>query len=148
LRLRPHLAQAGCSGGTLAGARRNLYPAFWPVLYQPDKPEGERYTVMRATGIPRMYHGSAALTLDGKVFVSGCDSCQPSVDQFLPYLGSGESFYERNPVGNVSCVVHALPVYTHALTHACMHACKSQTELHVFHTHRKRRLTWQQTLRQ
>jgi hypothetical protein len=47
-------AQTGCSGG-VDGARRNLYPAFWPLLYQPDRPANERYTVLKATGIARMY---------------------------------------------------------------------------------------------
>jgi hypothetical protein len=47
-------AQTGCSGGLVAGQRRNLYPAFWSMLYQPDRPVNERYTIMSATGLPRM----------------------------------------------------------------------------------------------
>jgi hypothetical protein len=49
------------------GARRNVYPAFWPVLYQPDRAAGSRYTVMNATGKPRMYHGTNALTMSGNL---------------------------------------------------------------------------------
>jgi hypothetical protein len=47
-------AQSGCSGSTQRGARRNVYPSFWAVNYQPEADEGSRYTVLNATGKPRM----------------------------------------------------------------------------------------------
>ncbi len=94
-------AQTGCVGGTIKGVRRNLYPAFWPLLYQPDLPVNERYTVLSATGIVRMYHGTAGLTLNGTIFVAGCDACGPSPMQFQPFLGSGESFYDPSPTRTV-----------------------------------------------
>jgi hypothetical protein len=93
--------QTGCVGGTVRGLRRNLYPAFWPLLYQFERPQGERYTVMGATGIARMYHATAGLTLNGTVFVGGCDACGASDTFFRPFLGGGSAFFEPNPTRTV-----------------------------------------------
>jgi hypothetical protein len=54
------------------------YPAFWPILYQPDRAPGERVTILRAARIARAYHATAALTRTGSVLVSGCDNCNSS----------------------------------------------------------------------
>lgn len=67
--------QAGCSGDAKYGIARGNYPAFWPVLYQPDQPSGQRFTLLSATSIARVYHSIAVLTTDGLALVAGCDSC-------------------------------------------------------------------------
>ncbi|KAI4350828.1 hypothetical protein L6164_005239 [Bauhinia variegata] len=55
-------------------------PNFTPVLYNPDKPQGERFKVMKASQIARMYHSSSALLPDGKIWVGGSNTHQTYVD--------------------------------------------------------------------
>ncbi|RKO92578.1 hypothetical protein BDK51DRAFT_41229, partial [Blyttiomyces helicus] len=43
-------------------------PAFTPLLYKPDAPVGERFTIMPASTIPRLYHSVAALLPIGECF--------------------------------------------------------------------------------
>jgi hypothetical protein len=50
-------------------------PALNAFEYDPEAPEGRRYTRLAASTIPRMYHSTAALTLDGAILVAGCDRC-------------------------------------------------------------------------
>jgi hypothetical protein len=50
-------------------------PALHAFEYDPEAPEGARYTRLAASTIPRMYHSTAALTLDGAILVAGCDRC-------------------------------------------------------------------------
>jgi hypothetical protein len=57
-----HGAQAGCYGYPLSnGSRINSFPAFWPTLYQPDRPVGQRTTILQATPVARMYHSHVRL---------------------------------------------------------------------------------------
>ncbi|XP_031095238.1 aldehyde oxidase GLOX1-like [Ipomoea triloba] len=46
-------------------------PNFTPVLYNPDKPKGQRFTELNSTKIARMYHSSSAVLPDGKILVAG-----------------------------------------------------------------------------
>ncbi|KAI4347093.1 hypothetical protein L6164_007942 [Bauhinia variegata] len=55
-------------------------PNFTPVLYSPDKPLGKRFKVMKASQIARMYHSSAALLPNGKIWVGGSNTHQTYVD--------------------------------------------------------------------
>ncbi|KAG2484185.1 hypothetical protein HYH03_016997 [Edaphochlamys debaryana] len=65
------LAGDSASGGV---AKANE-PNMWPVLYDPEAPQGSRFTVLSRTRIPRMYHSTVCLTTDGALLVSGCDRC-------------------------------------------------------------------------
>ncbi|MCO5550526.1 hypothetical protein L7F22_004013 [Adiantum nelumboides] len=88
-------AQNGCQGWGFANN-----PALSPVVYNPRKPKGERFTTMAATTIPRLYHSTANLLPDGRVIVAGSNTHQyytftgefPTelrVEAFLPnYLDS------------------------------------------------------------
>ncbi|RKO85917.1 hypothetical protein BDK51DRAFT_7000, partial [Blyttiomyces helicus] len=59
-------ARAGSGGGNMAED-----PAFTPLLYKPDAPVGERFTIMPASTIPRLYHSVAALLPTGEVRIAG-----------------------------------------------------------------------------
>lgn len=39
------------------------------------KSQGKRFTALKRTTIPRLYHSVAALTPDGTVMIAGCDRC-------------------------------------------------------------------------
>lgn len=66
----------------LINGAKNGTSAWWdaeepnstPVLYSPDKPKGERFKVMAASLIPRMYHSSSAVLPNGKIWVSGSNT--------------------------------------------------------------------------
>ncbi|GKB24197.1 aldehyde oxidase GLOX1-like protein [Tanacetum coccineum] len=55
----------------VAGWENAIDPNFTPVLYQPNKPMGQRFKEMVPTKIARMYHSVAALIPDGKILVAG-----------------------------------------------------------------------------
>ncbi|XP_057548849.1 aldehyde oxidase GLOX-like [Amaranthus tricolor] len=46
-------------------------PANKPFLYKPKNLIGERFSVLKETNIPRMYHSSAILLPNGKVLIGG-----------------------------------------------------------------------------
>ncbi len=69
-------SQRGLAGdAAVGGGARASYPNFWAQLYQPDLPQGQRYTTLAASTIARLYHSTAALTTNGTILVSGCDRC-------------------------------------------------------------------------
>ncbi|KAG0561017.1 hypothetical protein KC19_9G031000 [Ceratodon purpureus] len=51
-------------------------PAKNPILYNPTKPAGQRFTTLDAppSGTPRMYHSTANLLTDGSVMVAGSNT--------------------------------------------------------------------------
>ncbi|XP_057836457.1 aldehyde oxidase GLOX-like [Cryptomeria japonica] len=59
-------AAKGVAGWDMATA-----PVLTPHLYRPSAPTGQRFFTLAATGIPRMYHSSASMLADGRVFVGG-----------------------------------------------------------------------------
>ncbi|XP_057819278.2 aldehyde oxidase GLOX [Cryptomeria japonica] len=59
-------AQSGTAGWELG---RN--PALAPFLYRPNSSPGDRFSTLAATTIPRMYHSSANVLPDGRIFVGG-----------------------------------------------------------------------------
>ncbi|RWR97013.1 14-3-3 protein [Cinnamomum micranthum f. kanehirae] len=51
-------------------------PSLVPYLYDPRKVVGERFSMMPATNVARMYHSSAILLPDGRVLVAGSNPHQ------------------------------------------------------------------------
>ncbi|MCL7051628.1 hypothetical protein MKW94_028621 [Papaver nudicaule] len=54
-----------------AGWDNAVRPSRQPFLYSPKKKWGSRFSVLKATKIPRLYHSSAVLLPDGRVLVAG-----------------------------------------------------------------------------
>jgi len=94
------VGQAGyiTGGGTLLANN----PAFTPVLYDMNKPLGQRWTHLTPTTIARMYHSVATLIPDGSVWVAGSNCNQnpnpggpfPTeyrVENFIPPYLSGNA---------------------------------------------------------
>ncbi|KAJ7969574.1 Galactose oxidase [Quillaja saponaria] len=84
-------------------------PNLTPALYSPDKPNGKRFTELKPSQIPRMYHSSSAVVPDGKVLVAGSNTnptylyknvefpTELRVEKFSPpYLG--KSLEQHRPV--------------------------------------------------
>ncbi|KAL9235599.1 hypothetical protein vseg_010345 [Gypsophila vaccaria] len=59
-------AQRGAAGWGNAAR-----PVSSPYLYKPKKPLGRRFSVLKPSGVSRMYHSSAILLPDGRVLVGG-----------------------------------------------------------------------------
>lgn len=49
-------------------------PNYTPVLYNPDKPKGLRFKVMKPTQIARMYHSTSLVLPNGKIWVGGSNT--------------------------------------------------------------------------
>ncbi|KNA11964.1 hypothetical protein SOVF_130230, partial [Spinacia oleracea] len=62
-------AQKGASGWQFADD-----PILTPFLYSPNKPAGQRFKVLAASQIPRMYHSTSAVLPDGKILVAGSNT--------------------------------------------------------------------------
>ncbi|EFJ45239.1 hypothetical protein VOLCADRAFT_94426 [Volvox carteri f. nagariensis] len=67
--------QAGTAGWRKKGRYQGTLPAYQDLVYDPDAPEGSRYTLSDSIGIIHMYHASSCLDLSGKVMSSGCETC-------------------------------------------------------------------------
>ena len=86
-------ARKGSGGGFQAEV-----PALTPIIYNPIKPVGQRFTVLGGTNIPRMYHSVATLLASGEVIVAGSN---PAVG----YSASGKvpsGFVDTLPFPEVS----------------------------------------------
>uniref|UniRef100_A0A7N0TIU8 Galactose oxidase n=1 Tax=Kalanchoe fedtschenkoi TaxID=63787 RepID=A0A7N0TIU8_KALFE len=46
-------------------------PVYTPFVYDPEKAEGKRFKILKASNIPRMYHSTSVLLPDGKILVTG-----------------------------------------------------------------------------
>ncbi|KAL3839895.1 hypothetical protein ACJIZ3_024486 [Penstemon smallii] len=63
----------GAKAGTSAWNAADI-PNLTPVLYSPDKPKGQRFKVLTASTIPRMYHSVSAVLPDGQILVAGSNT--------------------------------------------------------------------------
>ncbi|POS84906.1 hypothetical protein EPUL_006086 [Erysiphe pulchra] len=64
-------------------------PTLEALLYDPDKPVGQRFTTLASSEIPRLYHSCALLLLDGTVLVVGSNPVElPKLkpDAYDPYV--------------------------------------------------------------
>ena len=61
-------AQQGVAGFALA-----TEPNLNAVLFDPTQPQGQRFSILSNTNIPRMYHSEATLLPDGSILISGSD---------------------------------------------------------------------------
>lgn len=61
-------------------------PNFTPVLYSPHNRPGQRFKVLAATLIPRMYHSSSAVLSNGKIWVSGSNPNEGYRDVGVKYI--------------------------------------------------------------
>ncbi len=61
-------AQQGVAGFALA-----TEPNLNAVLFDPTQPQGQRFSILNNTNVPRMYHSEATLLPDGSILISGSD---------------------------------------------------------------------------
>ncbi len=94
-------------GGTSNGINRANWPVLWPELYQTDLPAAPRYTIMKPSKIPRIYHHTSGLTRDGTVLMAGCDACDSR--HLYPTMPSSEYDAKRARVRKLG--VLGLTVY-------------------------------------
>ena len=62
-------AKRGCSGWGFARE-----PNLIPAIYHPKARLGNRFRVLEASTIPRMYHSSSVVLPDGKILVAGSNT--------------------------------------------------------------------------
>ena len=55
----------------VAGWDMAIEPVLTPFLYRPAAPVAQRFFILAATAIPRMYHSTANVMPDGRVIVGG-----------------------------------------------------------------------------
>ncbi|KAI8064493.1 glyoxal oxidase N-terminus-domain-containing protein [Gongronella butleri] len=68
----------GCQRGWAGYNNRNHDPTFDPIIYNPIKPKGQRWTTGLAnTDIARMYHSVALPLPDGRVWIAGSNNVDP-----------------------------------------------------------------------
>ncbi|RUP45507.1 glyoxal oxidase N-terminus-domain-containing protein [Jimgerdemannia flammicorona] len=76
----------GCRAGFAGYNGRNSDPTFDPIIYDPAKPHGQRWTTgLVASNIARMYHSVATLLPDGRVWIAGSANIDPPNSTALPY---------------------------------------------------------------
>jgi hypothetical protein len=85
----------GAKQGT-AGWGNARTPVLTPVLYNPTT---NRYQVMRATTIPRLYHSSAVVLPSGEIFVGGSN---PNEGMYSLAFLSPQSFATRSTDRTIS----------------------------------------------
>lgn len=73
-------ATSGTSAWNFAEA-----PNYSPILYTPEKPQGQRFRQLIPTTIPRMYHSSAAVLPDGQILVAGSNTNAGYLFQAVKY---------------------------------------------------------------
>ncbi|KAG1655303.1 hypothetical protein FOA52_007960 [Chlamydomonas sp. UWO 241] len=90
---------AGAQHGR-AGYGTSSYPTLTAEMYNPSGKPGARWTTLAKTQIARLYHSASALTLDGTLLVTGCDSCYPDVttNETLSPSPSGSGAEYRNQI--------------------------------------------------
>ncbi|KAK2375823.1 aldehyde oxidase GLOX1 [Trifolium repens] len=49
-------------------------PNYTPALYNPEKPKGTRFKIMKASQIARMYHSTSVLLPSGKIWIGGSNT--------------------------------------------------------------------------
>ncbi|GAB2225321.1 hypothetical protein Droror1_Dr00006113 [Drosera rotundifolia] len=62
-------AKKGTSGWQCADE-----PNLTPLLYDPNKPQGQRFKPLKPSQIPRMYHSTSAVLPDGRILVAGSNT--------------------------------------------------------------------------
>ncbi|KAL4401866.1 (methyl)glyoxal oxidase [Malassezia pachydermatis] len=81
-------------GSTVYLEGMSQMPTYRPVIYNPDKPLGQRlrYSDLGSSSIARLYHSSALLIPDGSVLVAGSN---PHMDvSILPTMDQLDTQYE------------------------------------------------------
>ncbi|KAA0061543.1 WSC domain-containing protein [Cucumis melo var. makuwa] len=73
-------ATSGTSAWNFAEA-----PNYSPILYNPDKPQGQRFKQLIPTTIPRMYHSTSAVLPDGQILVAGSNTNAGYLYQAVKY---------------------------------------------------------------
>ncbi|KAI8472424.1 MAG: hypothetical protein J3K34DRAFT_414131 [Monoraphidium minutum] len=66
-------AKRGVPGGTIDGGSTAKEAAFTALLYDPDKPSGQRITQLATSKIHRFYHSNAILMPSGDVWIAGSE---------------------------------------------------------------------------
>lgn len=74
----------GAQKGT-AGWGYGTSPALAPYLYRPNASSGKRFTVLGGSTIPRMYHSTANVLPDGRIFVGGSNPNYGYVFSGVPF---------------------------------------------------------------
>ncbi|KAK9715365.1 hypothetical protein RND81_06G160100 [Saponaria officinalis] len=106
-------AKKGASGWQFADD-----PNLTPLLYTPNKPNGQRFKALTASTIPRMYHSTSAVLPDTKILVAGSNTndayrfrnvkfpTELRVEKFLPpYLDDSLDKYRPTIINFGSKVV-------------------------------------------